>query len=71
MVYNSSYAQYWLYLSNHRLASFIAEATVTDLLKLPLPTLETGREIGSMSKVSMRWTSASGVPLAYKMPNGH
>ncbi len=41
MVYNSSYAQYWLYLSNHRLASFIAEATVTDLLKLPLPILNT------------------------------
>ena len=40
MVYNSSYAQYWLYLSNHRLASFIAEATVTDLLKLPLPILK-------------------------------
>ncbi len=41
MVYNSSYAQYWLYLSNHRLASFIAEVTVTDLLRLPLPILKT------------------------------
>jgi hypothetical protein len=39
LAYNSSFALYWLYLSNHRLASFIAEATVTDLLQLPLPDL--------------------------------
>ncbi|MBL8797700.1 MAG: SAM-dependent DNA methyltransferase, partial [Planctomycetia bacterium] len=40
LVYNSSFALYWLYLTNHRLASFIAEATVTDLLQVPLPTLK-------------------------------
>jgi len=37
LVYNSNFALYWLYLTNHRLASFIAEATVADLLQVPLP----------------------------------
>jgi hypothetical protein len=40
LLYNSSFALYWLYLTNHRLASFIAEATVNDLLQLPLPSLQ-------------------------------
>jgi hypothetical protein len=40
LVYNSNFAMYWLYLTNHRLASFIAEATVTDLLQVPLPKLK-------------------------------
>ncbi|MBY0523530.1 MAG: N-6 DNA methylase [Gemmataceae bacterium] len=40
LVYNSNFALYWLYLTNHRLASFIAEATVKDLLRVPLPTLK-------------------------------
>ena len=39
LVYNSNFALYWLYLTNHRLASFISEATVSDLLLLPLPVL--------------------------------
>jgi hypothetical protein len=39
LAYNSSFALYWLYLSNHRLASFIAEATVNDVLRLPLPQI--------------------------------
>jgi len=40
LVYNSNFALYWLYLTNHSLASFIAKATVSDLLKLPLPDLQ-------------------------------
>jgi hypothetical protein len=40
LVYNSTFALYWLYLTNNRLASFMAKATVTDLLQVPLPTLE-------------------------------
>ncbi len=39
LTYNSNFALYWLYLTNHRLASFIAEATVKDLLQVPLPML--------------------------------
>jgi hypothetical protein len=30
---------YWLFLTNQRLASFIPEATVTDLLRVPLPKI--------------------------------
>ena len=40
LVYNSNFALYWLYLTNHDLASFIAKASVSDLLKLPLPNLD-------------------------------
>lgn len=65
MVYNSSYAQYWLYLSNHRLASFIAEATVTDLLKLPLPTTTDGDQdwldVNSFDEVDQRVRLALGL----------
>ncbi len=48
LVYNSSFALYWLYMTNHWLASFIANASVSDLLKLPLPDLK-GRRIGSLA----------------------
>ncbi len=40
LVYNSNFALYWLYLTNHSLASFIAKASVSDLLKLPLPKFQ-------------------------------
>jgi hypothetical protein len=40
LVYNSNFALYWLYLTNHSLASFISKASVSDLLKLPLPNLQ-------------------------------
>ena len=40
LVYNSNFALYWLYMTNHWLATFVAKATVSDLLLLPLPPLE-------------------------------
>jgi len=40
LVYNSNFALYWLYMTNHWLASFVAKATVGDLLLLPLPKLK-------------------------------
>jgi hypothetical protein len=40
VVYNSNFTVYWLFMTNQRLASYIPEATVADLLQVPLPDLK-------------------------------